>query len=112
MSEIADILDRAADLIEPEGAWVRREYAVTRSGYPISVLSDKACRFCGVGAIMRATETGNARLLLRKIAGLPALLGFGSLSSFYDWNDVKSRTQAEVVAALREAAAKARGDTA
>lgn len=104
MSEIADILDKAADLIEPEGAWTQGSYARTAKSYPITPLSDNAVAFCGVGAIKRAagtTDDSPAQSFVREQWG-------DDLSRFVAFNDTPGRTQSEVITALREAAAKAR----
>lgn len=99
---VADILDKAADLIEPEGAWIRHRYAVDAHGEPTVPTDPSAVCWCAMGAIYRVSECDGAiedecRELL---AGIVGHRGFGS------WND--THTQAEVVAKLREAAAKAR----
>ena len=97
---IADILDRAADLIEPEGAWTQMDWG-----------NREDC-FCMLGAVAYAAGidpdspwSGNpaceARVPLTEVIGVP-------IFELTEWNDTPGRTQAEVVAKLREAAAKAR----
>lgn len=103
---VADVLDRAADLIEPEGAWIQGR--LCEDGCD---LQNASC-FCAMGAILRV---GSSSLIGRKSvpvfeASLPS--GFreygAGLRPAADWNDAPERTQGEVVAKLREAAAKAR----
>lgn len=108
MNSIADILDKAADLIEPEGAWIRDEYARTERGSAVEPNSTAACRFCMIGAVahVAGVSAGTAEKLLQDAAVYRALAG--DRWSPANWNDAAGRTQAEVVAKLREAAAKAR----
>jgi hypothetical protein len=97
MKTLADIFDEAADLIEPEGAWVRH------------TAGDRRTCFCMASAI--GVAAGNidgpndyfylARDMVSKV--VPE-----SVTPMVDFNDAPGRTQAEVVAKLREAAAKAR----
>jgi hypothetical protein len=104
----ADVLDRAADLIEPEGAWTKGGYARGASGTFV-ICSENATCFCALGAISVAsnrwgyTDEPDARAV-RVLEGLVE----GPLSG---WNDAPERTQAEVVAKLREAARIARGES-
>lgn len=97
---VADVLDRAADRIEPEGAWGQGEY------------KSIAGRFCVLGALAYVAGvnpndpwTGHlasdARYELAEV--LPV-----ACHEVSDWNDAPERTQPEVVAKLREAAALAR----
>ncbi|MFA6031846.1 MAG: hypothetical protein WC889_02965, partial [Myxococcota bacterium] len=62
---VADVLERAADLIEPEGAWTQGESARDANGKPLKQGSDhNAVCWCVLGAI-------------GKVAGHPAALLFG-----------------------------------
>lgn len=101
---IADVLDAAADLIEPEGAWTTETVASTADGN--SVLSDnpQAVCFCAMGAIFRC---GGDPVGADKFFGGTICPG-GGWGHIGPWNDAPERTQAEVVAKLREAAALAR----
>jgi hypothetical protein len=89
---VADVLERAADLIEPEGAWTQGDY----------VGPNGRC-WCVLGAIKRAGHFHNdinpAALALKDVVGKTWL---------HEWNDAPERTQAEVVAKLREAATLSR----
>lgn len=106
MADVADILERAAKLIEPEGAWTQGSFASAASGKPTgSIWNDNASCFCIRGAIARiagALYSGAAIFATRVI------LGNDDQAALARWNDAPERTQAEVVAKLREAAAKAR----
>jgi hypothetical protein len=102
---IADILDAAADLIEPEGAWTQGVLGRDERGCILTSNElGRAVSFCAAGAIQRAaglpfqTPEG-AHRFVRKVIGRKEI-GY--------WNDRPRRTQAEVVAKLREAAALAR----
>lgn len=107
---VADILDKAADLIEPEGAWTQGASARNASGFDIDGLDrfysgdvdDTPVCWCTAGAIYEATS--------RWFFDDPA---YGFFSKYIgdavpSWNDAPERTQAEVVSKLREAAALAR----
>jgi hypothetical protein len=100
---VADVLDKAADLIEPEGAWTQEYMARDADGYLASVRSEKAVRFCAMGAIRRVNRVGeDAALSFLKLA-----IGKDNVAR---WNDSIDRTQAEVVAALRQAATLSRNE--
>ena len=101
---IAEVLDRAADLIEPEGAWTQGVWARNDAGIPTSIYGRDAICFCMRGALVR---TANAPLT-SDLPGVQGALGFKTASAMARWNDRENRTQAEVVAKLREAAALAR----
>lgn len=101
---IAEVLDRAADLIEPEGAWQQGTWARDVSGKAVTLWCDKATCFCMRGAVVRASGLS----MSAELTGINAALGFRRASQMARWNDREGRTQAEVVAKLREAAALAR----
>jgi hypothetical protein len=95
---IADILDKAADLIEPEGAWTQESFEDDLQ---------RRC-WCIVGAIgVAAFGRGcweEAEALVDRNQHL-----FGAYAeALEEWNDAPERTQPEVVAKLRETATKAR----
>jgi hypothetical protein len=107
--KIADVLERAAARVER--GWTRGHYARDARGRRASPRGRVAVAWCAEGAI--AAEYGMPS------AEGPAYDAFLALSkllrsvspgakSVYDWNDAPGRTQAEVVAALREAARRAR----
>lgn len=102
---VADILDAAADLIEPEGAWTQGAFARHRSGNPIGPLESNAACWCASGAIQRADSRRRFSPAWEDFNDYAVSLGFLHMAAF---NDAPERTQAEVVAALRAAAEKAR----
>lgn len=110
-TSLADILDRAADLIEPEGAWTQRALGRNANGRCADAdrMPKKPVCFCAVGAVCRVlglttyTPYGAAHRPLEALrTSLPRVW------SLTEWNDAKGRTQAEVVAALRQAASAER----
>lgn len=106
---VADVLNRAADLIEPDGAWMQEDYS-NQAGARAKDLQRASC-WCVAGAIgavadmdgPEAEEWAN-RNLGPLIPGVEE--GF-PVTGIPGWNDHPSRTQAEVVAALRKAATDA-----
>jgi hypothetical protein len=99
----SEILSKAADLIEPEGAWTQGAYSKDRRGNPcpLSLRSVCWCAEGAIAAISRADHevTHNALTFLRKQIGTRASIA---------WNDAPERTQAEVVSALRKSASLAK----
>lgn len=100
------VLDRAADLIEPEGAWTQRYFArVEPGGNCIGPRETAAKCWCAFGAILNIV--GSAwEAEDRAIPFLRAITREG----IDHWNDAPERTQPEVVAALRKAADLARSE--
>lgn len=100
---VADVLERAASLIEPEGAWCQGRTALDASKNIVPATSAKAVCWCAFGAIARIAPGLNekyaAEQALRKQARVPTISA---------WNDAQGRTQSEVVAMFRSAALKAR----
>lgn len=96
----SEVLAKAADLIEPEGAWTQREYARDSNGAYTTSRDPRAVCWCALGAIIRASDgmSGSSTQFTSKIIDGR---GIGA------WNDDLCRTQAEVVAALRKASALA-----
>lgn len=101
---VADVLDAAADLIEPEGAWTQGAYARTAKGFCIGPHEDAATCFCMRGALRRVGAVGD----WDESSPATRAIGFQTARQMTQWNDRPRRTQAEVVAKLREAAALAR----
>jgi len=95
-TKASEVLAAAANLIEPPGAWTRCAYARGAHGEPATASAQHATCWCAVGAIKRIVpkkgEWLQAVNYLDKIVGTIVL-----------FNDALDRTQAEVVAALREA---------
>lgn len=104
MKTVSEILSAAADLIEPEGAWTQGHYARGVSGRPVVTVQRAIC-FCALGAINVAAglkpneDSREAQRVLESILPWPDVP---------IWNDDPERTQADVLAALRKAAALAR----
>jgi hypothetical protein len=115
---VSEILNAAADLLEKPGAWTQGAFSRNADGSadygeedeePI-VAATPVC-WCALGAIAQVTdrdplalptfseayptETGQAKRFLAGMLGVSVEI----------WNDASGRTQAEVVAKLREAAA-------
>lgn len=106
--DIADILERAADLIEPEGAWTQKAYARDARGKNLILGRDPtAVCWCTIGAIDHEATGKPHRDALEAIRITLGISG-GLNSTIGSWNDAPERTQSEVVAKLREAASKAR----
>lgn len=106
---VADVLERAADLIEPEGAWTQHHYARNEYGTPFIHCSrypeGVATCFCANGAINVAAGNKPTEDYTPATNFFADMFADGDSG---DWNDAPARTQAEVVAKLREAAALAR----
>ena len=80
-----------------EMGWTQGAFARDAAGRPVGARSERAVARCALGCIIAAYDELDAaravRLALRRIVeDTPA-----------DWNDSPSRTQAEVVAALKRA---------
>lgn len=106
----AEVLRRAADLIEPEGAWTKNANARTGKGGRETppTASDARC-WCVIGAIRRVSgfPLGSAALANTLGAVKTSLPHPWDQRPVHAWNDSSRRRQAEVVAALRKAAARA-----
>jgi hypothetical protein len=50
-----DVLKKARDILEPEGAWTKGEYARGVNHERVSIKNKDAVCFCASGAIYRAT---------------------------------------------------------
>lgn len=93
----------AAELLTKRGAWTKGWFAKTSSGKCVEPIDDDAARWCGVGAIRRATGDLNPvceqawRLFDRYTQQqFDAPLA-------YSWNDQQT-SKRPVIAALRKAA--------
>lgn len=100
---VADILTAAADLIAPEGGWTQGTFARDSEGKQTGWRDPEAACFCVSGAIARAN--GGLWTAWNAFDAYCRKRGFRHMAEF---NDEPRRTQAEVVAALRQAAEKAR----
>lgn len=103
---VAEVLERAANLIEPEGAWTQDWFARDVIGREVEAIDPHANCWCVRGAVFAVcgSDSVDEEAIFNP---LHDLLGF-ELMSVEEWNDDPDRTQTEVVAKLREAAALAR----
>lgn len=108
VENVADVLDAAADLLEKPGAWIKGDLALDASGEAVDPSDSNASCWCVMGATERVSDASWAR---RARNAFRAVIG-GWNKSIPEWNDAPGRTQAEVVAKLREAAALARQEQA
>lgn len=105
----ADVLERAAYGYE-EGLyeWRRGRFAEDANGnflnYTDVVGGRRGHAYCMVGATVQAAVDFGGRS-----SGVNAYRLYGR-GAWQDWNDAPGRTKQEVVARLREAAARARGE--
>jgi hypothetical protein len=117
---IADVLERAADLIEPEGRWTQGAFSRNADGSADldedeTAASNPVC-WCALGAIAEVAGADVTRLLTfastnTEVQAKAALYLSRHLNALVeDWNDNPDRAHSEVVAKLREAAALARVD--
>jgi hypothetical protein len=104
----ADLLSRTADLLEEFG-WVQGDIAQDEEG--ASCGSDRGVSFCVGGAYLRALQDlgvfADTSHLDWNEDLEPLRVALRHEEHVQHWNDAKGRTKAEVVGALREAAARA-----
>jgi hypothetical protein len=98
---VADVLDGAADLLEKPGAWTQGVLARHANGNPIDPSEPNASCWCALGAITRIDDGP-------KIRAASDAVGRLTTHGITYFNDMPGRTQAEVIAKLREAAALSR----
>ncbi len=98
-TEVARILNDAADLVAK--GWTQGNYAIDKNERNVAINDPPAASFCIHGALMRTTAEyealNDAKMALRNHLGTDWLIA---------WNDDPSRTQQQVVDALRGAAVK------
>ncbi|MNI86210.1 hypothetical protein D3C73_1432770 [compost metagenome] len=103
------MLGAAADLLEKPGAWMQEDYCDT-GGYYAKSLQQASC-WCIVGAIGAVADMDGpeAEEWANRVLGplIPGVEEGYPVTGVPGWNDKDGRTQAEVVAALREAARQA-----
>ena len=114
MRSPAEVLDAAADRIERDGWHQGDFFADLPSFFDESdiarVLKAKPQPCCVMGALI-AEADGDMELAEDRAGRLLQLhLGLSYISYVPRWNDEAGRTKGEVVAALRAAAAKERGE--
>lgn len=107
MKGVTDVLNAAADLLEKPGAWTQGAASRDVFGNPdgdAEIWPDAVC-WCVWGAILNVTgETSIVGANQRTKSAAEALERHIGTNDVTTWNDASGRTQAEVVAALREAA--------
>ena len=105
MQSATEILIAARELIADPAHWTQTFYARDADGIFTDVLDEAACKFCGYGAVLRATNSHDwtdasvrAAFLLERVVG----------PSFASWQDARKRTHSEVLAAFDRAIELAR----
>lgn len=102
----SEVLSKAADLIEPEGAWARHQLAKSAHDQVVNPTDERAVCWCMAGAMQRITPVlGNVYYRAHEFVARSL-----DIPTFASWNDAPGRTQAEVVKALRDAAELARSE--
>ncbi len=106
---VSQVLSEAADLLEKPGAWTQGAYARGKSGRKVSTRKTAVC-FCAVGAI--DAVIGKPTIGIEGHWEALRMVTFAAIgtreANVAEWNDEPGRTQAEVVAAFRRAAALAK----
>lgn len=97
----AELFSRAADLIEPEGCWIQRDYAEV-DGIGDDAWHPRATCWCAEGAIIRAGGLTDVETFWQSRAYEIVANKVGC--TIVAWNDAPGRTQAEVVSTLRSIA--------
>jgi hypothetical protein len=101
----ADVLLAAAELLEKPGAWTVGDFARTGQGTSVWGFHSEATCWCLLGAVQKIADCTTSEL---PSGVFDALVEVTGTKEPQVWNDAKGRTQSEVVAKLREAAALAR----
>lgn len=103
----SEVLAKAADLIEPEGAWTTRLFARDALGRSAGVFGPKAVCWCARGAMSKIADDypllARTQDFFARFLGEPEAPTVADHAAIAIWNDAPERTQAEVVAALRKA---------
>lgn len=110
--EVADVLDKAADVIDTNGHCKRYLYDTRQAaaGTPIN-----ECRACLLGALNIAISGSPVYLGTREysrlaVAAEKALLTRVDVPSLVTWNDTRGRTKQQVTELCRDTAASLRGE--
>lgn len=119
--DASETLSRAADLLEKPGAWMQGDFWRLADGvtyekavdYGVVEDAEPVC-FCAYGAISyaRGIIDCNQDDTMAIEPFLGAAIGDMTPFALSTWNDAPERTQAEVVAALRQAADLAKANEA
>ena len=103
MSDAAEILRKAKELIETKG-WCRRDYAVGLDGEAISWSAPEACRFCMAGSLYAAAKTNHSPALSQAFDAIKQSNSIGDLVIF---NDARGRRKPQILKAFDRAIALA-----
>lgn len=116
--EVADVLERAADLIAKPGAWTQGAFSRDANGEAEldedNLATANPVCWCALGAIAQAANADPLKAdtfaLYKPETVLPAYVSFRAFlgGDVALWNDAPERQQSEVEAALRQAATAAR----
>ena len=111
--DVATVLNAAADLIEPEGRWTQGTLARDKAGLAVYNPDDaEAYCWCVAGALQHVTGGGwsdaDFDIYHASRRAVLVAVGMDENDSIAIWNDAPKRTQAEVVAAIRQAAQRAK----
>lgn len=111
----SEVLERAAALIEPEGAWTQVALAENASGREVRPTDTDAVCWCAAGAIARARGNGDGDAYSNEIVELVmrAIPREYRRGQIWEWNDDRRRdrrNQLRIVEGLRKAADLARSE--
>lgn len=110
-STVADTLNAAADLLSKPGAWTQGAYSRSKNGSTTSdMVAARPTCWCILGALAKVTRSNPLDPWVGQRRAALDVLEDIIHDDAPDWNDYEDREQDEVVAKLREAAAKARGE--
>jgi hypothetical protein len=99
---------KAHELLTPEGAWTKGSDARDKDGKEVQVSDLRAKSFCLVGAVLRCyveESSESTRAYDGQCARIYDTLWaapYFARNGIMGWNDAPERTQAEVVALLKE----------
>jgi len=104
--DIANILERAAKLIETKG-WTQGSYARDANGEAVSILDKNAECFCIIGALSHESLGYDFNIRCKAYQFAANIICNKCLPT---WNDTHGRTKEEVITFLKSAAELARID--
>jgi hypothetical protein len=93
---------KAHELLAPEGAWTQGTTARDAAGKPTHPLNGDAVSFCTLGAIGRCYGGYNYETSAALFKLQCRIEELGYHTPIAPWNDAINRTQAQVVALLKE----------
>ncbi len=112
-TEIANILERAAELIETKG-WTQGSYVRYGNGEEVGDTDYDAECFCISGALSHASKKKDFDMMCKAYYFLTDIIckTRNSTKCLEKWNDDPARTKEEVIAFLKSAAELARKEAA